>query len=96
MRPALVKTSRVVKTQDPRWTPSHPIPSGGPWEKLNEDFGYHLTLQNWKIIQDTLCYLTWEAKFMHLLNEIITFHFTTLRCTRKRLLGTKVATVLCK
>ena len=83
MRAALVKTSQVVKTQDPRWTPSHPIPWGGPWEKLNEDFGYHLTLQNWKIIQDTLCYFTWEAKFKHLLNEITTFHFTSVRCTRK-------------
>ena len=33
---------------------------------------------------------------MHLLNEITTFHFTSVRCRRKRLVGTKVATVLCK
>lgn len=33
---------------------------------------------------------------MHLLNEITTFHFTSVRCRRKRLVGTKVAAVLCK
>ena len=65
-------------------------------EKLSEDFEYHLTLQNEKIIQYTLCYFIWEAKFMHLLNEITTFHFTSVRHTRKRLVGTKAAAVLCK
>ena len=33
---------------------------------------------------------------MHLLNEIMTFNFTSVRCTRKLLVGTKVFTVLCK
>ena len=61
MSTALVKTSQVEEDPGPLLDPLSSYPLRGPWEKLSEDFGYHLTLQNWKIIQDTLCYFTWEA-----------------------------------